>query len=241
MSNRCYANVKPPSQCPDPGLSQFPGNTVAMNDFGFVAMLCEDQTIWIGNLNKNSEDKRYEQTLRLPDDRDITTLEFNETGSTLLLYGPKYLGVIYFPANRIFRSEQISNYTYEIKELVPIISNVQVHNRWTDDCIIKVKWHVCSANHVVVLCLRKTDLRSDVAASEMLLVVNTVTAVTQQYSLLGADRMHRISSFTCGANFGWMRFSIFLTTIRGMFSIIICVCINTKLNTSYMIFCTYVH
>lgn len=189
-------NIKPPGPCVK---STSPGNSIAMNDLGDIAMLCENGTLWIGN-SRNKNDSKFERIIQLQSSgsngtMEITTIEFNSSGSSLLLYGSRHIGVIDFPRMSRFTPPGGANCSYEVIKLMP--------DRFQHDNILRVKWHAYSSHHLVVL----------VDAYQPLLVVNTVTSVAQEFFL---ESINQFINFTFGPDLGWMRYTIFLTTAKGL-------------------------
>ena len=184
-------------------------SSIALNMFGAaysgIYMLCEDGQIRHIDINgsesdhQSTEDIQNSQMrlLELDDvesllDMNFTGLEFNFSGSILLLSGVSSLAVVFLPKTSNESADSSSSSKCQLMMLYQ--ANLP------KDEIAKVMWHPLSDKHIVVLL--KTN---------KLMMFDVVEGTESEY-LLDASKTY--SSFCFGPSIDWMSLSVFLLDSR---------------------------
>ena len=128
-------------------------STISISKQGDLAMICANNKLWIGTSQYRGNSER---TIDLPSapEKIITNIEFNFDGRFLMLYGPKYIGLISFPVSAMSRhtkdTENPSSSFLE-KANLNIVELIADTSKDKDFKIIKCMWHPYSNKHIVIL------------------------------------------------------------------------------------------
>ena len=140
-----WAKQRPPPSFPSSSLSSTSSSsssssstslqpsTISISNQGDLAMICKDNKLWIGTSQHSGNSERI---IELPSDAEkmVTNIEFNFDGTLLMLYGPKFIGMMSFPITALSRQIKNSSSTtsfldgldLKIIELIPEKSNEKI-------------------------------------------------------------------------------------------------------------------
>lgn len=174
--------------------------TIAVNIWGDLFFLCDGGEIRYVSLKKEGNEASLSQALPLDDnnayfDACISNIEFNYSGSILLVASPYFAGVVLLPRAFTFdgsHSLHGEDINCKCKELFKCAD---------EDSIVKIQWHPLSEKHIVIL------LRSS-----KLVVIDVVESVMQEYLL---DISVDYKSFCFGPPIDWLKLTIFLLHTNG--------------------------
>ena len=221
---------------PPPGEVLKFNNTLAINKSNDFVMLCENNELWIGKFEGDisiSETRLTSLSEKIQLDfggisgkPDIKSISFSGDGSTILLCGSNYLGLIAFPQitehsiveNGRFATLRGVTYEKADKFSVKKAKLVPEHLMGSAIKITKAMWHSHSSFHVAVLIgnnflVINTALQSqrdkDFHYGE--LFEKGPYSIIQRFFLNSPKELPRTPfiSFTFGANLSWMRYAVF--------------------------------
>lgn len=179
-------------------------SSIALNMFrgegGSIYALCEDGQIRYMDIGRshNTSERSKMSTLKLDAseslliDMDFSGLEFNFSGSVLLVWGASCLGVAVLPAEH--QHHPLSAEEEDAGAACQFVMLYKSQGHRED--IAKAMWHPLSDKHVVVL------LRTN-----KLLMFDVVEGTESEYLL---DPSKTYSSFCFGPSLDWMSLSVFL-------------------------------
>jgi hypothetical protein len=152
------------------------------------------------SLKKEGSESSLSRALPLDDnnayfDACVTDIEFNYSGSILLVASSYFAGVVLLPRAFTFdgsRSLQANDIDCKCKELFQCPEG---------DFIVKIQWHPLSEKHIVLL-----------LKSSKLVVIDVVDSVMQEYML---DLSVDYKSFCFGPGTDWLKLTVFLLHTNG--------------------------
>lgn len=180
------------------------GNSITVSRLGLTAVLNSDGTVKIAALRKGSceyVDLKIDNvsTLEL---QEFTNIEFDSDGALLLLWSSKRIGFIELGAS-ILKNDASNALEDNTSTFSFLCDDVNSGNGIEQSCIpiAKACFHPLNSRHVVVLSER-----------ELLRIVDIRSMETKQHRL--APDL-RFSSFCFGPDIDWMKFALFLLTVKG--------------------------
>lgn len=180
------------------------GNSITVSRLGLTAVLNGDGSIKLANLRKgNGEyiDLKVDNVSAL-ELQEFSSIEFDSDGSLLLLWSSKRIGLIEISSS-ILKSDGINVLANDASTFSFICDDVNSGNgiEQASIPIVKACFHPLNSRHVVVL-----------SEKELLRIVDIRTMETKQHRL-SPDL--RFSSFAFGPDIDWMKFALFLLTVKG--------------------------
>ena len=175
--------------------------SIALNIWGDLFFLCEGGEIrYVSLKREGGEGSSLPRILPLENttalvDSEISNIEFNISGSILLLASPFYVGVALLPRAYSFDGCQ-SLYSDDVD-----VKRKDLFFCQQGESIVKIQWHPLSEKHLVILLDTCKLLVVDVVDSEML-----------EYEL---DAAVEYTSFCFGPGVDWLRLTVFLLHASG--------------------------
>ena len=193
--------IAPPVSC-----RSFATNNIAINAQGDIFLLKDDCSLYYSSLikdyRKEQSPKEVFHRIQLIEDsqrkRNFNRLEFNQSGSMLLLWGEKSVGVVALstcnPNAYEFTEPRCNPYDYEFTYIGDEFFEDP------DSTLVQARWH--PLGHYVVLLFKRGPIA----------IIDVNNGHTEEITL---DSKLAFKSFYFGCNVDWMRFSIFLLTESG--------------------------
>ena len=180
------------------------GNSIAVSRLGLTAVLNSDGTIELANLrNGNGEyaDLKVDN-VSASELQEFTNIEFDYDGALLLLWSSKRIGFIEISSS-ILKSSASNLQSNDTSTFSFVCDDVNSGNGIEQAAIpiVKACFHPSSSRHIVVL-----------SEKELLRIVDIRTMETKCYRV-SSDL--RFSSFCFGPDIEWMKFALFLLTVKG--------------------------